>query len=163
MAGGDKKDRTNLPEGAVGKAESGIVVEGALYHKQVTITNAQMLALNTTPVELVAAPGSGKMIVLQDVSAKHNYATAAFSDTDLTIGYDDGADLTVTTIDATNFLNNVSASTTRPTNRTAPGAAVLDASAQIENENLALTAGANPTTGGGTLTLDIWYRIVDFN
>lgn len=125
-----------------------------------SITNAQMLALNTTPIELIAAPGAGKLIVVNKIVAKHQYATAAFSDQDLTVGYDDGADLTVATVDATNFLNNVSADTTRPSIVPIDGAAVLDTSTQIENENIALTASANPTTGGGTLDLYIWYDVI---
>ena len=125
-----------------------------------SITNAQMKALNTTPIELIAAPGASKLIVVDKIVAKHQYLTAAFNDQDLTVGYDDGADLTVATIDATNFLNGVTADTTRPSIVPIDGAAVLDTSAQIENENIALTASGNPTTGGGTLDLYIWYTVI---
>lgn len=142
-----------------GFEQSGVLVAA---HKPVTITNAQMLALSTTPVELIPAPGAGKLIIVDRIVAKHNYSTAAFSDTNLTIGYDDGADVTVATIDATNFLNGVSASATRPLISPVDAATAVDTSAQIENENIAITAAANPTTGGGTLTLDIFYYVISY-
>lgn len=133
-----------------------------LQHVQRVVTNAEVKALASTKIELVPAQGADTLIVPERITVKHTYESAAFSDEDLTIEYDNGSALAVATIDATNFLNGVSASTIRPIISPVGGAAILDAAADIVNKNLALAAGSNPTTGGGTVTVDIWYRVVSY-
>jgi hypothetical protein len=73
-----------------------------------SFTNAEIKALNTTPIALVAAPGTGKAIVIESVISSLTYATAAFAtNTDLEIRYDGstagdatGAEATVDSLDA---------------------------------------------------------------
>lgn len=48
--------------GAIG-AINGSPVGGILKQTRVIVTNAQMKALNTTPVEVISAPGSGKIVI----------------------------------------------------------------------------------------------------
>lgn len=46
---------------------------------KVTLSSAQILDLNTTPITLVAAPGSGKMIVPVAVSYRLNFNSSAYT------------------------------------------------------------------------------------
>ena len=57
-------------------------MDGDIALKCVTksLTNGEVLALNATPIELVAAPGANKILVPYSIIAVHNYAVAAFGD-----------------------------------------------------------------------------------
>ncbi len=44
-----------------------------------TLTQANLVAMNGTPVTLVAAPGAGKAIVVDEVELLHSYSTAAYT------------------------------------------------------------------------------------
>lgn len=48
--------------GAIG-AINGSPVGGILKQTQVTVTNAQMKSLNTSPVDVITAPGAGKIVI----------------------------------------------------------------------------------------------------
>lgn len=75
---------------------------------KVTITSAELLALNTTPKVLVAAPGTGKAVVIEKVIATMDYNSAAYAtNTDLEIRYDNaaagdagGSEVTMASLDA---------------------------------------------------------------
>ncbi len=53
-----------------------------------TVTRANILAMYVTPVNLIATPGAGKIIVIDEIELFHDYATAAYADGgDLVIQY----------------------------------------------------------------------------
>jgi hypothetical protein len=45
----------------------------------VTLTSAQLKALNTTPVQIIPAPGAGKVIALLGGFAQYNFGTVAYT------------------------------------------------------------------------------------
>jgi hypothetical protein len=54
---------------------------GVVQSVTVSLTSAQILGLNTTPVQLIAAPGAGNAIFLIAGWAELVYGTTAYSDT----------------------------------------------------------------------------------
>ncbi len=95
---------------AVSQLSSAVMAEAT-----VTITQAQMLALST-PVTLVAAQGSGTVIVVDEIECRHTYSTAAYATgSDVSIEYaTSGTDIVL--MADTLFLATASANTVmRPT------------------------------------------------
>lgn len=79
-------------ENSVGKFD-----EDVLQEVSGTLTQAQIVSMFTTPVTLVAAPGAGKLTVVDEVELFHDYSTAAYTGGgDVTIEYaTSGVDLFV--------------------------------------------------------------------
>lgn len=104
---------TNFESVGVGMALGGARTE--LKSVKVTVTPAQVLASNATPVTLVAAPGSSK--VLEFVSAiVHKPAGTAYAGIaageDLAIKYTDASGAQVnTSLETTGFLDQTTAQT----------------------------------------------------
>lgn len=75
----------------------------------VTITSAQLLALNATPITLVAAPAAGTANVLLDVQFFLDYNSAAYAGIaageDLAVRYTNGSGDILATVEATGFLD----------------------------------------------------------
>lgn len=44
-----------------------------------TLSQADILAMNATPIELVPAPGAGKAIIVDEVELLHSYSTTAYA------------------------------------------------------------------------------------
>lgn len=78
----------------------------------VTVTSAQLLALNATPKTLLAAPGAGKAIVLEFAELFLDYGTAAYAaiaaGEDLNFCYTNGSGAIIGTVEATGFLDQTS-------------------------------------------------------
>jgi hypothetical protein len=137
---------------------------GGLTYVTLNITSAQIKALHGTPIAIVAAPGSGKVLqVLGPVYAKFNYGgtnvfTAAASQTiDIIYG---------TATDLTNLVNNgiIVGTTSEYTihNITSPIAATL-----ANTENLALnlynpvsTEISGNAANNNTVTVSFFYATV---
>lgn len=125
-------------------------------------TNAEIKALSTAPIQLIAAPGAGKAIVIDHVISMLDYATAAFAtNTDLEIRYDNsaagdagGAEATMDSLDA------ILALTADAVYRTPGLGAAADTALVINKGITAKVATGNPTTWGGTLKLKVVYSIV---
>src|SRR5262245_24245850 len=74
----------------------------------VTLTAAQILALNATPVQLVAAPGANKFLEFAKAILYLKYNSAAYAGIaageDLAIKYENAAGLQLGSAETTNFL-----------------------------------------------------------
>lgn len=141
-----------------------------LLSSSVTLSAAQILALNTTPVQLIAAPGVGEMIVPDSVEFHYtnggiNFATSA----SLLLTWQNYSTLAVwASSNAIPFTaaggfaggpNSGFASIQLGTN--GPNW-VGGNPVSIENQPLFIAASVNPTLGNGSLKVVVRYRIVTF-
>lgn len=128
---------------------------------ELSLTSAQIKALNTTPQAIVSAPWVGKAIMVEKVVSSLTYATSAYeTNTDLEIRYDGstawdatGAEATVDSLDAI-LLKTASAIFVTPGLGTA-----LDAEITQNKGITAKVATWDPATWGWTLKIKVFYRI----
>lgn len=130
----------------------------------VTVTSAQLLALNATPQTLIAAPGAGKVVVPMRVQI-HKPAGTAYAGIaageDLVLRYTDASGTICQAIEATGFLDQATAQ-----ERIVDGWQSAAATAKTElvpTANAAvvlhLLAG-EITTGDSPLYVQIYYHVV---
>ncbi len=132
------------------------VLEGDYLRKAtVTLSSAQILALHTTPVTLVAAPGAGQYIIPHAIVVWVGYVTTPYTvSDDLSIRYVTGDDISLDAATAAVF--NFSGFRKL---------LLLDDIAGddgIVNKGIEMYVRAGALTGGdGTLTVTVWYAIED--
>jgi hypothetical protein len=122
---------------------------------KLTIATADVLHLNTTPIEIVAAPGAGYAIEVISASMKMVYNSATYATNTslelLTAG--------ATNSQASTVIKN-SASTIR---RFADATTLASATATQLVDNAALNvtvASGDPTAGDSDITIYVTYRII---
>ena len=75
----------------------------------VTVSSAELLALNATPKTLIAAPASGKALILVGAELWLDFATTAYNGIaaweDLTVRYTNASGTTLATVETTGFLD----------------------------------------------------------
>lgn len=129
----------------------GAIAAPQLKRARVSLTAANLIAMYTTPVTLIAAPGAGKVIIVKRV-----YFVVTPTATQFTGGgvvsfkYASGADVTATVAAA----NVTGASATRVIRNAVDCATSANAALQITN------ATAVFATGTGTAKVDVDYEIV---
>ena len=131
--------------------------ESTVQYAEVEISAAEILALFTTPKELVAAPGAGKILEFISLLLAYDWNTTAYTigtATDLQVKYTDAAGAAVSTTEAvTGFLDGV-ADDLRSLDK-------LEVSVTpVVNAALVLTlAVANPTLGDSPIHAKVAYRV----
>ena len=122
---------------------------------KLTVATADVLHLNTTPIEIVAAPGAGYAIEVISASMKMVYNSATYATNTslelLTAG--------ATNSQASTVIKN-SASTIR---RFADATTLASATATQLVDNAALNvtvASGDPTAGDSDITIYVTYRII---
>ncbi len=147
-------DATIIASGALTLAQA-VRVETVKVH----ISSAEILALNGTPKTLVAAPGSGKVIVPLFVFGQMSFGTAAYAvHVNLGVGYAAGSDMLFT--NAT-LLAVSSGVVNQPMFPVAAAGVTGNDSEYVANADLVATvATGDPTTGAGTLNLYVTYAVV---
>ena len=122
----------------------------------VRLTGAQARALSTTARTLVAAPGAGKGIQVDEVRV-HMEGTTIFGSIgtgdDLVVRYD-GTTAALATIETAAFLNQ----TDRPT-RVVSGRS-LTATEPLEDTEVEIS-NSGALTGGSALRVTVVYRVLD--
>jgi len=130
-----------------------------LQYADVTLTNAQMLALRATPIALVAAPGEGTVLEFVGALLKFDVTTAGYTETadNLAVRYENGTGVIVSqAIESTGFLDQ----TTDGISNAPPK---IDAIGLAVNKALVLhNPGDGELTGGNaanTLKVRTLYRV----
>jgi hypothetical protein len=121
---------------------------------KLTIASADVLTLNTTPIEIVAAPGVGYAIEVISASVKIDFNSAAYATNTILQLTADGATPSqvkwasgVLATSSDLFVKSIESSTTSPQ--------------IIENADLNVTVNSgNPTAGDSDITVYVTYRII---
>ena len=135
----------------------------AIQSMSTTLTSPQILALNTTPIILVPAPGASSWIWILFAESSYHFNTTAYvnANNQVQLQYAGGSVLPWQ-FDAL-VLNDTSSNV-----RSYPvGTGMVSLSspptfhnADVANRAVQLGATSNPTTGDGTLTMTIVYEIL---
>lgn len=128
---------------------------GDLLVSQVTISSAEVLALNATPKALVAAPGAGKAVLLEKAIVHLDYNSVAYVDgagEDFLIQYDGGTALTAV-IDGTLLDGTADAKVPLQALSGVP----LEANVAVEAHILVGEWGS----GDSPIIVTVWYRVLD--
>ena len=132
-------------------------------HLEVTLTPAEILALFTTPITVIPAPGANKAIVLaaDPVLVLFGGDTDYATDGNTTLNYTDGTGFALT-IDVDDFFADSAGDTTNPYICRMP---LLQSNtviyAQVNQPVVISQATANPTAGNKSLRVHVWYHIID--
>lgn len=124
----------------------------------VTLTAAQVKALNTTPIALVAAPGAGKTIVVDRIFGKSDGGNVPFTGANaLEFRYTNGSGTKVSADMPSAFINAANGTTER---RTVGGIeTVLTPVANAAIVAFVPTANPGGVTAAGSITLTVVYRV----
>lgn len=165
LTGGGTEGAVSLAVGAGtgidANADDVAVKETFLRYAEVTLTNAEMLALRASPKELVAAPGAGKLLEFISATLLFDY-TGAYTETDdnMAVRYENGSGVQVSdTIEATGFVD-ATADTITFARKGVDG---IVAKTGAENKALVLHNTGNGEFGGGNASnvvrVKVAYRV----
>jgi hypothetical protein len=119
---------------------------------KVSLSSAQILNSNTTPIELIAAPGAGKLIKIQFITTIKNYISSTYAtnvDCSIFIGGENVLGL--------NSFLDFGSTTVKDYNVLFSSASLSD----VQNSSVVFsTDTGNPTDGDGTIDLYITYQIL---
>jgi len=159
-----------VPGAVLAGADADLTSVVTIRQATVVLTDAQIKALPTTPVELVAAPGPGKVLIQVGAIAILDSVANAYTNLAgrIQVGNDNGGAFTAGW-NVSGFLNDG----VQMRSSSGPFGAFTDGSSlyqpylsEVEDTNLALhaVAASGAFTGGNaanTLRLTVWYAIVD--
>lgn len=126
-----------------------------VLHARVSLTSAQILAINTAPITLIPAPGANKVITILGFATALNYGTTTYSATAINFYYGNVSGAS-TAIGISATLLSATASAYQNGRGSAASEAPV---AQFANQAIVASAAANPTTGNGSLDIDLWYTV----
>ena len=136
---------------------------GATQYASITLTSAQILAIGTTPITIITAPGANKSIWVKNAFCRINYNTTTYSASDLILRTNGSTAGNYVAIE--NLI--VSSTTTRFSKFLIQEDALSLANDNYILDNAALvvtnTTGSNPTTGNSTIDILVEYQVLDFN
>lgn len=131
-------------------------------YRTVKIPTASVLTLNSVPVQIVPAPGSGLLIVptMMIATLVYNSATYAVNASGASLKYGSDGSGTSTGFTLTQgFLQSSSGTNTQIVNQSS-AATYLPASTDVNTALTLIAATADPTTGDSDLYVRVYYRVV---
>lgn len=128
-------------------------VTGIMRKATVTLSSADILALHTTPITAVAAPGAGKWINVHRASGYYNFGTVDYVVTVVPRMAYDGQTAGLVQVGAIDYGQDSIYSV----------AVSLDdfATVYVNKAVVVMCDGSAITTGDGTLTVTVWYTVED--
>lgn len=129
---------------------------------QITLTSAQLKALNTTPVLVLAAPAlPGDTILVDSYVLNYIYGTVAYtSGGAIVLGYDTTATTPASATIAATFLTSPAANQVA----SALGSLASALSSAVIDKGLYITAATgNFATGDGTVIVTVYYRVLSIS
>ena len=127
-----------------------------MYCRKTLLTSAQILALNTTPITLVPAPGAGRAIIPINVVARLTYNSVAYAtNTSMEIRYTNGSGTVLTSASLAALLTAV-ANKTQAVDMTGSEFTALPNAPIVVD-----VATGNPTAGNSTVEFTVFYMEVD--
>lgn len=164
----DENGNYNGPTGSVDTAEladnavtSAKLDEKTIKYAEVSLTNAEMLALRATPKTLVAAPGAGKVLEFLSACLLFDYTGAYTESADnMAVKFENGSGVAVSdTIEATGFVD-ATADTLTFARKAVDG---ITAKTGCENKALVLHNTGDGEYGGGNaanvVRVKVAYRV----
>lgn len=155
----DDADRLDLLEPVTLGSDNS--VQSAL----VTVSSAELLALNATPKTLVAAPGANKAIIFEGATLQMVYNSAAYTGVavgeDLAFKYTNAAGAQVAGCEATGFLDQTTNQVRYARYFTNAAAALVSDITPVANAPLVLHMLVGEiATGNSPLYVKVYYRVV---
>lgn len=154
----------NLATGAISAPQSALIIVGSagdtMFQTTVPITSAQLLALNTTPVQLLPPPGAGFVISIMGAVAAYKFGTVPYtvpSNTNLELRYTP-AGLNVP-IPCPGLLDQSVNTDIYRSPYYVPGWTQPLSAVDNNAVTMGLTSGKTLTLGDGTLEITIIYII----
>lgn len=145
--------------------DHGLIAAGTDYsvqHKTVALTAANLIAMYTTPVAILPAPGAGKSILVTKLGFTITRTSTAFTGGGAVIFQygataNGGGTQALDSTMATTVITGAAGATVTARN----GAVISDlAAATIQNAGLYISnATAVFAAGTGTATVDVWYVV----
>lgn len=135
--------------------------------RTVTVTSAELLALNATPVELVPEPGPGRALIFEGAQLHYDYGTAAYAGVaageDLAFKYDGASGVQIGEVETTGFIDQTN-DEYRWAYPAANTGAVLPSAVFTGNGPIMLHMLVGEViTGDGDLHVKVLYRVVDID
>jgi len=127
------------------------IIDSGVYTVKVSLTSAEILQLNSTPIELIAAQGTGTLIRLIAGTFQYNYGTTSYTAGNVRIYYTSGGSYIMQNA----ILGNGSYGISYGSFTTSP------VFVTPENEPLMLDSNFNPTDGDGTLDIFLTYSVIE--
>lgn len=130
-------------------------------HKRISLTAAQIIAMYTTPVVVLAAPGSGKAIAVNKVIFKITRTSTVFTGGGAVIVQYDSTANGAGTNACDSTLAAATVTDSAGTAVSLRNGAVVSNSTAIVNKGIYISNDtAVFAAGTGTATVDVWYSVI---
>lgn len=136
------------------------LAEDTIQTVTVTLSTAEVLALATTPIELVAAPGADKVVQFMGATLVLNYNSIAYTESgdNMVVKYENAAGVAVSdVIECTGFID---ATADTLTSAVPVKDAIVAASGCVNKALVMDNAGSNFAAGNSPVDVIVAYKVV---